>query len=312
MVLDTGKMYRPTDIAIDVNNSTVYVVEQFNHRISKWDYTPPNYIFTIDPTWGNNGDGTTGQGAPVTSITDNALYRPSNIVFDETNNLLYVTDTRHNRVRVIDPSDGSFTFSFGQGGSGNTDFYHPTGIAINTAETVIVIADELNQRAVRYNADANPTFIAELDQPTPIRFTRPHGVTYDVDTDNFIISDSVRGVLGVYDDDASTFVDQEGQPGTIGNNDMFYPGSGHDYQVSNVILFANTRSNQIKQRFMADNYISFYTNPGTGDGQLYWPETFSQSVDTGTPYYLVANTRNNRIEVFDGTFTFQSSFGSPV
>ena len=36
-VLEPGKMYRPTDIAVDVVGDCVFVVEKFNNRISKWN-----------------------------------------------------------------------------------------------------------------------------------------------------------------------------------------------------------------------------------------------------------------------------------
>jgi len=176
MVLVAGKMYRPTDVAVDVATNSVYVVEQFNHRISKWDYTDTNYEFLIDPTWGSNGDGTSGEGAPVTGVTDNALYRPSGIVFDGTR--LVVTDTFHNRIRTLAAVDGAWIGSTGQGGFTINDFYHPFGIA--TDGNTLVIADELNNRAVKYTVAATPTTPVLLPAPTPLGFNRPHGVSFDV------------------------------------------------------------------------------------------------------------------------------------
>ena len=48
MVLLAGKMYRPTDVTVDIFTNSLFVVEQFNHRISKWDYTPGQYDFILD------------------------------------------------------------------------------------------------------------------------------------------------------------------------------------------------------------------------------------------------------------------------
>ena len=53
MVLDAGKMYRPSDVAFG-GAGIIFVVEQFNHRVSKWTYTQPSYTFTLDGTWGSN------------------------------------------------------------------------------------------------------------------------------------------------------------------------------------------------------------------------------------------------------------------
>ena len=135
MVLVAGKMYRPTDVTVDIATNSVYVVEQFNHRISKWDYTDNDFDFTLDASWGSNGDGTSGQGGPIGDggSTDNSLYRPSGIAFDGTR--LVVTDTFHNRLRTLAIADGAFIDSVGQGGRGDNDFYHPAGIAVNDALT---------------------------------------------------------------------------------------------------------------------------------------------------------------------------------
>jgi len=156
MVLVAGKMYRPTDVAVDVATNSVFVVEQFNHRISKWDYVDDDFEFTLDGSWGSNSDGTTGQGGPIGAgdSTDTSLYRPTGIAFDGTR--LIVTDTFHNRIRTLAIADGAFIDSAGTGGSGNTNFYHPAGIAVNDANTILVIADEFNHRAVSYDVGAIP------------------------------------------------------------------------------------------------------------------------------------------------------------
>ena len=42
-----GKMFRPTDLAVTPDDDAVFVVEQFNHRISKWLYVPGNFNFSL-------------------------------------------------------------------------------------------------------------------------------------------------------------------------------------------------------------------------------------------------------------------------
>ena len=332
MPLQAGKMYRPTDVAVDIATNSVYVVEQFNHRISKWDYdpaaTPPaNFVFTLDaghvtginidvagtgyqafdqivigpPTldianpqnafavvatvggsgeiltinmsdsgngydpnnlpsvvadettgsgailtavvstpWGNNGNGTTGVGAPVTSTTDNSLYRPTGIVLDRSNTRLYLTDTFHHRLRVINPVNGAFTSSTGKGGGATTDFYRPAGIAYNVNNS-------------------------NIGTPTA----------------------------------DSTLADG-----------LYFPGSGHFGDgLSQNYVFANTKSHAIKGKNF-DNLSNVLVAPGTTDGKLHSPESVLVFEDTAS-YMLVANTLNNRIEVFERPTTFKSNFGSP-
>ena len=319
MVLVAGKMYRPTDVLIEPIANAAYVVEQFNHRISKWDYTPGDYTFILDVTWGSNGDGTSGVGAPIGDggPTDNALYRPTGIAFDGTR--LVVTDTLHNRIRTLNQGTGAFETSTGQGGSGVADFYRPTGIAVNDAQTVLVIADELNNRAVRYTVGATPSAPAVLTDPsatTGLNFVRPHGVFFEGNLNLFNVTDTSRGLISTYASDGTgNIIGQYGTPGTFGTR-LFFPSSGHG-QLSGTVesVFADTRNNIIK---LATNQVianTTGTTAGTGNGQLYNPESVSAVVDIEN-YVLVANTRNHRVETYSNvtnTLTAETpfNFGAP-
>ena len=317
MPLAPGKMYRATDVAIDVQNNDVFVVEQFNHRISKWNYTNTNYDFTLDVAWGSNGDGTTGEGGPSGDggPTDNNLYRPTGIAFEPMTRRLTVTDTFHNRIRTISGATGAFLDSVGQAGSGITDFYHPTGI--DTDGTILVIADEINHRAIKYGVGNTPSSPALLPDPTPFAFHRPHGVIFDGTNSFFNIADSVRGVISRYNSTATVFQDQFGTPGTSGT-DLFFPASGHGVLTGNAsTVFADTRNSSLKT--VATSTIANTTGAqkGIGDGQLYFPESVYSIVDVNggvTNYVLAANTLNSRVEAYSNVgaaLTFQMNFGSP-
>jgi len=393
MVLQVpGKMYRPTDVAVDIGNDTVYVVEHFNHRISKWNYTAGGFTFTLDagqvttlnlgnvgsgyvaptlvfsapdldiadpvtatgtigqtggmldslvltdggngysvaPTvtvvdsagvdgvvtvsainapWGSNGDGTSGEGAPVTSTTDNALYRPTGIIFEGSR--LTVTDTFHHRIRTLSPTTGAFLNSVGQGGTGTTDFYRPAGIATNGI--ILVIADEFNHRAVKYLVGDPPTVPVVLPVASPLTLNRPHGVVFDVTNNLFNVTDSVRGIINNYNVTATIFNSQFGTPGTTGT-DLFFPGSGHGLLTgTTTTAFADTRNNEIKTVANTTIVNTTNTTSGSGDGQLYWPESVNSFAD-GANYVLAANTRNHRIEAYSNattTLAFEDNFGTP-
>lgn len=483
MPLVAGKMYRPTDVAVDIANDSVYVVEHFNHRISKWTYspgaTPPaNFVFTLDagqvtsititdggsgytvadpvdisaptldianpvnaiaevatvavgvistlitlggintgysngegitlslgtgtgatatavittnsvqsvtlvsggsdytandvltitgvvsgstnativvgaiidgviqsitvtnggngydptnlPTvtattggsgailasvvstpWGSNGDGTSGEGAPIGDggPTDNALYRPTGIVFDGTR--LVVTDTFHNRIRTLNVITGAFIDSVGKGGVDTDEFYRPAGIATNGI--ILVIADEFNHRAVKYFVGDTPDTPALLPNPTPLAFHSPHGVIFDVTISSFNVTDSIRSIINRYDNTAATFQGQFGTPGITGT-DLFFPASGHGTLTGNAsTAFADTRNNEIKTVALSTIANTTGTTAGTGDGELYYPESVNSFMDTAS-YVLAANTLNNRVEVYSNlvvALTFRDNFGSP-
>ncbi len=314
MVLDPGKMYRPTDVAVDIATNSVFVVEQFNHRISKWDYVDTTYTFTLDASWGSNSDGTSGVGAPIGDggPTDNSLYRPTGIVFEGTR--LTVTDTFHNRIRTLTAATGAFIDSVGQGGSGTADFYHPAGIA--TDGVILVIADELNNRAVKYNVGDTPGTPVLLPAPTPNGFNRPHGVSFE-DTNNFFnVTDTFHGVINRYNTAATSFLDQFGTPGTE-STELFFPGSGHGILTGNAsTAFADTRNNILKTVATSTIANTTGTIAGTGNGELYYPESAVSFVDAVTNYVLAANTLNNRVETYSNVAAALTSetpfnFGSP-
>jgi len=311
MVLVAGKMYRPTDIAVDITTNSVFVVEKFNNRISKWEYVDANYDFVLDTNWGSNGDGTSGEGAPVTGVTDNALYHPTGIV--NVGALLVVTDTLHHRIRTLGIGTGAWVDSIGQGGSGIDDFYRPAGLAFNPTNDTLVVADEFNHRAVKYTADEIPNTPVLLPAPTPLPFHSPHGVSFDVTNAQFNVTDSYHGVINNYNLNATSFITQFGTPGTSGT-DLFFPGSGHGVLTGNLTTaFADTRNNILKTVTSTTIANTTGTAPGTGDGQLYYPESVNSFSDT-VNYVLAANTRNHRVEAYSNSnaaLTFQSNFGSP-
>jgi len=326
--LEAGKMYRPTDITVDRISNDVYVVEQFNHRVSKWIFTNDTFIFNLFVSWGNNVDGTTGEPGPVSNDTDNFLDHPTGITFDASNEVLYVTDTLHNRIRVIDPTNpnnGAFIASVGQGGKGDGDFHRPAGIAINiNTNAQLVVADEFNHRVVVYDTNGgDPIFNAELVDPSTgggLRFNRPHGVLFDADENTFNITDTYRGIISRYNASTLAFVDQIGSPGTTGT-DLFFPGSGERLLGGTISpVFADTRNNIIKtinNSTIANTTVD--TNPpvaGTGNGELYYPESVSAFQKAVTDYVLAANTLNNRIEIYSNTSEDLTNedpfnFGSP-
>lgn len=318
--LAAGLMYRPT--AIVHHLESVYVVEQYNHRVSKWDFdagaTPPaNFIFTLDDTWGSNGNGTSGLPGRAIADDDEFFNFPTGITIYSNAGFLFVTDTLNNRIRVLNFSDGSFVKSFvTTPGTGDGQLYRPTHIGFNGGEDIVAVADSGNHRVSIYNGN-DQTFMDNADPP-PEGFHTPGGIHHSGPNETFYYSDLIRGKIYAYlhdDGTTPTFPFTIGTPGTDPTvpNELFYPGaSTGNTGVGAESLLTDTRNNKIK----------FYTEPGvisdkiigegTTEGKFYYPEDsagFSQTDD----YLLVCNTLNNRIEVFDrADNTFQSTFGSPT
>ena len=187
--------------------------------------------------------------------------------------------------------------------------------------TFLVIADELNHRAVRYDVGTTPANPFVLEDPSTkvdtLSFVRPHGVFFNNDAGSqpvFYVTDTARGVLNQYDFNAVNFENQIGTPGTTGEK-LFFPGSGEGQVPGNLdsVPFANTRNSLLMAEEDIDVDVLTGTSPGSADGQLYWPESVTGATD-GTTYVIVANTYNNRVEVYSeltGNLTFEQNIGSP-
>jgi len=268
-------------------------------------------IAVVSTPWGSNSDGTSGVGAPIGDggPTDNSLNRPVGLVFD--GNRLIITDTGHNRLRTINHLTGAFIASVGQGGTGIGDFNRPIGLDTNFSQ--IVVADSLNHRAVRYDNADTPSNPVILPVPTPKNYNRPEGVTFDIPNAFFDVTDTFHGVINRYNTAATIFQDQFGTPGTEGLG-LFFPGCGRGILTGEASTpIADTRNNIIKTVSTSTIVNTTGTTEGTAVGQQYFGVSVVAFTDIAS-YVLLANTFNNRVDVYSNVgvlLTSESSFGSP-
>ena len=262
-VLEPGKMYRPTDIAVDVPNEKLYIVEQFNHRISKWDFTPGSFDITLDTGFGTNGVSGTPGGAGDGGPSDTNLQYPTSIVLNSAGNLL-ISDTRNHRIRVMD-ANGNFIESFGTAGQATTggEFYRPSGIDVDNGDDILMIADEFNNRCQAYSSVTPYTFISISDQPTGLpTLYRPAGVGYNISEDVFVVSERLGNHINEYEDNAITFTAQYGSAGTDNSdakNSLYRPLVGHGEVESTVTTpIADSFRNRIKETDPSTDSIGHY------------------------------------------------------
>ena len=115
--------------------------------------------------------------------------------------------------------------------------------------------------------------------------------------------------------------DNKADDRTIDGHDVMYNINSYTYE-NNLYMSTN---DQIKSEYhlfkgygveLPDTIANTTgTTAGTGDGDLYYPESVNSFVDNTTfNYVLAANTLNNRVEAFSNAaavLTFQANFGSP-
>lgn len=127
-----GQFVKPTGIAVD-SEGAVYVVDQGNHRIQKFD-ADGKFI----TTWGSKGTGST-------------RFRLPHSVATGPDGTIHVTDWANCRVQTFDKA-GQFLAQWGSPGDAEGELKFPAGIAVDAAGDVYV-ADRDNRRVQRLRTD---------------------------------------------------------------------------------------------------------------------------------------------------------------
>lgn len=151
----------PAGLAIDPAGD-VYVSDAGNSRIRR--ISPTGIITTIA---GTGQPGFSGDGQPATAAT---FYGPSSLALDQAGNL-FVSDTRNQRVRRIDPS-GIVTTVAGTGAQGfvvegvpalQATFQYPFGLAVDRHGDLLIV-DSGNRRVRRLSQGVLTTVAGTADQ----------------------------------------------------------------------------------------------------------------------------------------------------
>ncbi len=126
-----GQFNYPTGVAVDSIGGNVYVVDERNHRIQKFD---SNGHFLL--AWGSQGSGP-GQFSFTFGIAVDFLGH------------VYVVDHENARIQEFS-SSGDFLLAWGMLGSGPGQFNFPEGVAVNLSGSTIFVADTFNERIQKF------------------------------------------------------------------------------------------------------------------------------------------------------------------
>ena len=163
---------------------------------------------------------------------------------------LYVTDILHHQVQVLDKRDGALRFTFGEAGSAQGQFYHPTSLALGPDGTVYV-TDTTNFRIQQFTADGE--FIRALGQIglNPGQFARPKGLALDREQRIYVVDAAFENVqLLDADGRALTFFGGAGDgPGNLNlptvvkvdydNVPYFQPFAAPGFRIEYLVLVAS-------------------------------------------------------------------------
>ncbi|MCE2507600.1 MAG: fibronectin type III domain-containing protein, partial [Nitrosopumilaceae archaeon] len=169
----------PTNMVIDNSEEMLYVSDSGNDRIIVFELVdgttcPNGTVESVDGVCFVKKFGSAGSG-------DGKFDDPTGLAFDSTNNLLYIADTDNNRIQVFQITEEDtcpngtkkivdgvcFIEEFGSTGTSDGKFDSPMGIALDTTNDLLFVADSDNDRiqAFRLDIEAQATVPNKPENP---------------------------------------------------------------------------------------------------------------------------------------------------
>lgn len=150
-----GRFRFPAGIAVD-KASNVYVADQHNHRVQKFD-AEGRFLLA----WGEEGAG------------PSQFKYPFGVAVDSRGDV-YVSDMDNHRIQKFSPR-GGFIRAAGRYGSGRGEFKHPYGLAFDGKDNLYVI-DTLNYRIQRFDRELNALDSWGSQESIGVRVYMPHDI----------------------------------------------------------------------------------------------------------------------------------------
>jgi sugar lactone lactonase YvrE len=122
-------------------DGSIYVVDQYNNRISSYDRNGVRKWIKVMGAAGNQKPVASTMNATSTA----ALQLPAQIAIDSAGRLTVVDPFGFN-IAVLDAKDGKIVARYGDAGTNDGQFTYPSGIAYDPARDWFAVADTMNQR----------------------------------------------------------------------------------------------------------------------------------------------------------------------
>lgn len=284
----SATLYYPQGVGVDTSGN-LYIGDGSNCVVRKLILST-DIISTVA---GNHTCGYTGDGGMATSAE---LSTTSGVVADSSGNL-FIADSGNCVIREVTKSTGKISTIAGNhtcayNGDGglatSAEMNQIFGIAVNSAGTVVTIADYYNQRVRQFTVGGNITTVAgngvacagtcgEGGPATSAEFDGPLGVaatsggTYYVGNisnevvDSFTVGGNLLLAAGNHSPNLETLLNGEPPQGVVFN----YP-VGVFADPSGNVYVADSQNNMIRELVKSTNLVNFFAGNGTygysGDG----------------------------------------------
>jgi hypothetical protein len=283
-----GEFKYPNGIA-NAGDKYVFVVDNNNHRIQKFDYSGG-----FSTTWGNQGTGDSQFNYPYGIAVDSLGY-------------VYVADYSNSRVQKFS-SGGTFLGWWGRddlgstgwhgpgsgrtgfSGTGDGAFDGPTGIAVDSSG-YIYVADKGNGRIQKFTSSG--TFLVKWGTKGSGdgELLAPSGIAID-SSGNAYVADFGNNRIQKFDL-SGTFLGKWGING--GGDGQFRDPRGIAVDSSGNVYVADSGNNRIQKFTSTGSFVTKWGGYGTGDGQFNYP--FGIAVDS-SGYVYVTDNNNHRVQKF--------------
>jgi len=219
---------------------------------------------------------------------------------------LFITTTYANA--APDNIQHEYAYKWGSSGSGNGEFDGPTGIAMDSIGNVYV-TDSSNHRIQKFASDG--TYITQWGSfgDGEGEFDRPGGIFIDCN-DQVYVADRHNHRLQKFNTDGE-FIEQWGSFGD-GEGEFKLPS---DIVIMDAVMYVADLGNHRIQKFTSDCrfdaqdglFLLEWGQHGNNDGEFNAPIAVTRD-STGNVY--VADSANNRIQVFTSDGTYITQWGS--
>lgn len=222
----------PSSIAIDTDHHQLFVTDTGNNRVLIYNLNNSNDLIDVyaDRVLGQSdfSKTATNRGGSVTAA---GLNSPMDVFYDKLNRRLYVADTGNNRVLIwsqaivangqnADLVVGQSALTDGTPGVGDNVLASPTGVAVNTGNGTVAIADRDNNRvlvwtsSITQNGQAadfvlgQSSFSSSSYGTSRQAFRTPKGVAFDSHRDYLYVTDADNNRVLIWTQSISAYSTQ--------------------------------------------------------------------------------------------------------
>jgi len=305
----------PSGLALDVADQLLYVADYGNARVLVFNVSSisngmnASYILGQASFTGNGG----------WSCSQSSFGLPFDVAFDATNNRLFVSSTFCNTVYVFNTSSlsndmnaakilGSSSFAAASASTTQSTFNLPVGLAFDTADQLLYVADLTNNRVLQFNVapgtianGENASYVLGQSNYTTATaattqsgMSSPTGLAFDAGNDRLFAADYGNNRVLVFPAAPGTIANGENASYVLGQSGytsstaattqsgMYFP-AGPIYDSTNSLLYvADTANNRLLEFNVATGTIANGENASDLLGQY----------SNGTSTTTVAWTQN--------------------